>query len=234
MRPVPLAALAAAYVLTAPVLTACVQTTGTGTGTAAMGTAAVVTPAADAGSAVALRPPGTPARPAVALAPPQWRVGDTWQYSDGYGMRVTEVNGPAARFQRTDAPGQWYIARGPFREQLQSRNALRQVVFQSEDPQRLYTVPPGEPVVFRREYMRNGVLVRHRTSWTVEGTETITVPAGTFDAVILVMRTRSTTGNWTAYERWWYAPAVRNYVRMEFKYGEAPDNARVLTAYSLK
>lgn len=228
MRLVSLAALAAASVLTA-----CVQTTGTGTATPATAAAAADAGSA-AGSAVALRPPGTFARPAVALTPPQWHLGDTWQYSDGYGMRVTEVNGPAARFQRTDAPNQWYIARGPFREALQSRNALRQVVFQSEEPQRLYTAAPGESVVFRREYTRNGVLVRHRTSWTIEGTETITVPAGTFDAVVLVMRTRSTTGNWTGYERWWYAPAVRNYVRMEFQYGGAPDSSRVLTAYSLK
>lgn len=231
MRLVPLAALAAASLLTSPVLTGCVQTTGTGTATPAT---AAADAGSGAGSAVTLRPSGTAARPALALTPPQWQVGDTWQYSDGYGMRVAEVNGPAARFQRTDAPSQWYIARGPFREALQSRNALRQVVFLSEDPQRLYTARPGESVVYRREYTRNGVLVRHRTSWTIEGTETITVPAGTFDTIILVMRTRSTTGNWTGYERWWYAPAARNYVRMEFQYGEAPDSSRVLTAYSLK
>jgi hypothetical protein len=42
------------------------------------------------------------------------------------------------------------------------------------------------------------------------------------------MRTRSLTSNWTGYERWWYAPSVRNYVRMEYKYGESPENARVL------
>lgn len=181
---------------------------------------------------VALTPPA-PVAP-VRLSKPQWKVGDRWTYSDGYGMQVSEVNGDLARFQRTDDSGQWFVNRGLFRERTKSRKAQRDVVFRSDNPDRLYGMPLGEPVVFIREYTNNGELVRHSTSWVAEGRETISVPAGTFDTIVLVMRTRSLTGNWTGYERWWYSPAARNYVRLEYKYGEAPESARVLTALDLK
>lgn len=171
---------------------------------------------------------------AFAMTAPQWLPGEQWTYSDGYGMAVAEVKGEVAKFQRLDDPTQWFVSRGPFREQLQSRAAHRELVYRSDDPTRLYQAGLRQPVVFVREYSRNGQLVRHNTSWTIEGYERVTVPAGTFDTVILVMRTRSLTGNWLGHERWWYSPQAKNYVRMEYKYGEAPESARVLTAYQTK
>ena len=62
----------------------------------------------------------------------------------------------------------------------------------------------------------------HASSWTVEGRETITVPAGTFDCWLIVWRTRSLRSDWTGFERWWYSPQAQNYVRMEYKYGAEP------------
>lgn len=176
-----------------------------------------------------------PTRPASQpFVPPHWSVGDSWRYSDGYGMTVVESNGETAKFQRLDDPAQWFVMRGLFREETKSRAALRNVVFRSENPMALFGAPAGKPIVFMREYTRNGVTVRHRTSWTIEGRETVTVPAGTFDTVVAVMRTRSLTGNWVGYERWWYSPAARNYVRMEYRYGETPESSRVLVTYSVK
>ena len=172
--------------------------------------------------------------PSEALKPPTWTIGDEWRYSDGYGFRVESINGRVTRFRRMDDAGQWFETRGLFRERSQSSSSLREVVFRSEEPEQLYTVAPGEAVVFIREYLSNGRLIRHRTSWMVEGRETITVPAGTFDCFVLVKRSRSLTGTWTGFERIWFSPVARNYVRMEFKYGEAPDMARVLTYFQLK
>lgn len=187
--------------------------------------------------AVTVQPPAETAAPTklapAPFAPPRWTVGESWRYSDGYGVRVVEAQDDTAKFQRIDDPGQWFVLRGLFREQSRSRAALRTVVFRSEDPMALFTAPVGQPVVYMREYTRNGITVRHRTSWVVEGRETVTVPAGTFDTVILTMRTRSLTGNWVGYERWWYSPAVRNYVRLEYKYGEAPQSSRVLVSHSV-
>lgn len=173
------------------------------------------------------------AAPAPSLQKPTWKVGDEWRYSDGYAFRVEGNRGSTTRFRRLDDAAQWFETRGLFRERSQSASALREVVFRSEDPEQLYSVARGKPVVFIREYLNNGRLIRHRTSWMVEGRATITVPAGTFDSFILVKRSRSLTGTWTGYERIWFSPAARNYVRMEFKYGEAPDMARVLTHFKL-
>lgn len=172
--------------------------------------------------------------PVDALKPPNWTIGDEWRYSDGYGFRVESVNDRVTRFRRLDDAAQWFETRGLFRERSQSSSSLREVVFRSEEPDQLYQVAPGEAVIFIREYLSNGRLIRHRTSWVVEGRESITVPAGTFDCFVLVKRSRSLTGTWTGFERIWFSPAARNYVRMEFKYGEAPDMARVLTYFQLK
>lgn len=169
----------------------------------------------------------------VALAVPSYQVGDAWQYSDGYALRVAATDGDTTRFARTDTPGRWMDRTGLFRTAMRSPEALREEVFRSDDPMVFYAAGRNEPVVYIREYLRNGVLVRHRTSWVKEGSERITVPAGTFDTVVFTMRTRSLTGNWTGFERWWYSPEVRNYVRLEFKYGDTPDSARVLTSYSV-
>ncbi len=97
----------------------------------------------------------------------------------------------------------------------------------------LLTSGVNKPVTYIREYMRNGELVRHRTSWLIEGKEKIAVPAGTFDTWVIVMRTQSLTSNWRGFERWYYSPEVNHYVRMEYKYGEAPDGSRVLMNYKL-
>lgn len=172
--------------------------------------------------------------PSDKLTPPSWTVGDEWRYSDGYGFRVESVKGDLTRFRRLDDAAQWFENRGLFRERGQSSSALREVVFRSESPDQLYEAAPGEAVVFVREYLSNGRLIRHRTSWVLEGRETLTVPAGTFDTFVLVKRSRSLTGTWTGFERIWYSPAAKNYVRMEFKYGEAPDMARVLTFFKIE
>ena len=189
-------------------------------------------------TAVPALAPAAPVAPkaaldALVLTKPMWQVGDQWRYSDDYALRVSEVNGPLAKFERADAPSQWFVANGFFREKMHSASSTRQIVFRSENPDRFYTAPIGKPVVFVREYLRDKQLVRHQTSWVVEGKERITVPAGTFDTFVIVMRTRSLTGSWTGFERWWYAPAVRNYVRIEYKYGQSPESARVLVNYSL-
>jgi hypothetical protein len=169
----------------------------------------------------------------LVLTKPVWHIGDQWHYSDDYALRVSAVNGSETKFDRLDAPGQWFISDGLFRNKSHSESATREVVFRSEALDRFYAAPIGQPVVFVREYLRDKELVRHQTSWVVESRERITVPAGTFDTFVIVMRTRSLTSNWTGYERWWYAPAAKNYVRMEYKYGQAPEGTRVLLNYAI-
>ena len=48
-------------------------------------------------------------RPVVstdAVPAPDWRVGSTWDYSDGYKLRVASAANGTTVFERVDAPGQ--------------------------------------------------------------------------------------------------------------------------------
>ena len=164
---------------------------------------------------------------------PLWRKGDEWKYSDGYGLRVTGVNGNVTIFQRTDDPKQWFSRHGFLREEAQSRNGYRKVVFRSVPPSRGLELSADNGLVFTREYLLNDQLRVHQTSWVVEGRETISVPAGEYDCLIIVMRTRSLRSGWKGFERWWYSPKTKHYVRMEYKYGGQQMSSRVLVSYNI-
>jgi hypothetical protein len=164
---------------------------------------------------------------------PAWRVGSEWRYNDGYGLRVAQVAGPMATFERLDDPGQWVSRRGFLREDSQSQSVLRKIVFEDLKPGAGKVLTSGEPLTFRREYMADGQLRVHATSWTVEGREHVKVPAGEFDCIIIVMRTRSQSTDWSGFERWWYSPKAQNYVRLEYKYGTNVMGTRVLMSYKI-
>ena len=164
---------------------------------------------------------------------PKWVVGSEWKYSDGYGLKVSGVKGDVTAFALTHLPDRWLSRRGFLREASQTGTTLRQIVYRTVNPDAGKVLPPGRPLVFHREYVANNKLRVHVTSWTVEGREKIVVPAGEFDTWLIVMRTRSLKTDWTGYERWWYSPKAQNYVRMEYKYGNAPESSRVLMSFSL-
>jgi len=167
-----------------------------------------------------------------AVSAPDWRVGSTWDYSDGYRLRVASAANGTTVFERLDAPGQWFSMRGFLRQDAASATAKRQTIFRTVAPTAGDALSAAAPLTFQREYLSNNQLVVHATSWTVEGRETITVPAGTFDCWIIVWRSRSLKGNWTGFERWWYSPEAQLYVRMEYKYGTMQTASRVLMRYT--
>ena len=164
------------------------------------------------------------------FAPP-WKEGDEWRYSDGYGLVVTGVKGNVTTFQRLDDPKQWFSRYGFLREESQSHDVFRKVVYRSTPPSRGLELSADNGLVFTREYLADKKLRVHRTSWVVEGRETITVPAGKFDCLIIVMRTRSLRSGWHGFERWWYSPKLKYYARIEYKYGSGPISSRVLVSY---
>lgn len=169
--------------------------------------------------------------PGSAIRAPKWQVGDRWRYNDGYGLRVESIDGDLVTMRRLDDPDQWLIRRGFLREMSQSSTALRQVTYRSVAADAGMWLSKSRPLVFTREYTSNRRTLVHNTSWVVEGEERITVPAGSFNTTIIVMRTRNAATGWTGFERWWYAPEVRNYVRMEYRYGKQPIGSRVLTSF---
>lgn len=166
------------------------------------------------------------------VSAPDWRVGDQWTYSDGYGLTVMQAENGLTVFQRTDEPEQWFSRKGFLRQDAQSATTLRSVVYRSIPVTQAAVLQGGDPLVFTREFTTKGATLVHSTSWVVEGRDTISVPAGDFDCYVMVMRTRNAETGWTGFERWWYAPKVRHYVRMEYRYGDKPVASRVLTQYT--
>lgn len=163
---------------------------------------------------------------------PNWRVGDSWTYSDGYGLTVEDAVDGLATFRRIDDPDQWISRRGFLRQDAQSSTTLRSVVYRSIAAADANTLRAGAPLVFTREFTANGKTRIHTTSWMAEARERVSVPAGDYDCIVIVMRTRNPETGWTGFERWWYAPSVRHYVRMEYRYGDAPVASRVLTKFT--
>ena len=164
---------------------------------------------------------------------PDWSVGSEWRYSDGYGLKVTSTGPQGTVFDRLDAPGQWFSRLGFIRKDAASATATRSSIYRTVPDNAGRSLSAAAPLTFQREYMSNGKLMVHASSWTVEGRETITVPAGTFDCWLIVWRTRSLRSDWTGFERWWYSPQAQNFVRMEYKYGAEPLGSRVLMRYHL-
>jgi len=164
---------------------------------------------------------------------PDWSAGSEWHYSDGYAVKVTSVSPKGTLFQRLDAPGQSFMRNGFIRTDSTSATATRKAIYRTVPDNAGESLSAAKPLTCQREYLNNGKLMVHASSWTVEGRETITVPAGTFDCWVIVWRTRSLRSDWTGFERWWYSPEAQNYVRMEFKSGSEADGSRVLMNYRL-
>ena len=149
---------------------------------------------------------------------PDWSVGSEWHYSDGYAVKVSVRLAARARCSTG-----WTRRASGSRARASSATtppAPPPPATRSTAP--FPTMPACQPVgrkplTFQREYLNNGKLMVHASSWTVEGRETITVPAGTFDCWVIVWRTRSLRSDWTGFERWWYSPQAQNYVRMEYQ-----------------
>jgi hypothetical protein len=164
---------------------------------------------------------------------PNWVLGSNWYYSDGYALKVNSAAPGNTVFDRIDAPGQWFSRQGFLRKDLTSGTATRTSIFRTISDQAGMSLRAGSPLTFQREYLENGTLMVHASSWSVEGRETITVPAGTFDCWLIVWRSRSLRSDWTGFERWWYSPQAQNYVRMEYKYGPDAEGSRVLMRYQI-
>ncbi len=174
-----------------------------------------------------------PVPPATVVQAPDWVAGSEWRYSDGYGLKVTSISPQATIFERLDAPGQWFSRQGFIRKDATSGTTARNSIYRTISDTAGYSLSAAAPLTFQREYLSNGKLLVHASSWSVEGRETITVPAGTFDCWLIVWRTRSLRSDWTGFERWWYSPQAQNYVRMEYKYGAEPSGSRVLMRYQV-
>ena len=139
--------------------------------------------------------------PTTVVQAPDWSVGSEWRYSDGYGLKVESTGSQGTVFERLDAPGQWFSRLGFIRKDAASGTATRNAIYRTIPDNAGLSLTAAAPLTFQREYMSNGKLMVHASSWTLEGRETITVPAGTFDCWLIVWRTRSLPSDLTGFER---------------------------------
>lgn len=170
-------------------------------------------------------------QPAIGDTLPGWQVGDRWSYSDGYEAQVTELVGEVATLSHGGEA--WTRRKGIHKIDSMHDGVRRQVVFHSQDPGELFPLAVGKRVEFVREYMSEGVTYAHRSSWTVLGLETIHVPAGKFPCWVLLWENVNPVTGWKGFEKWWYNPQVKHYVRLEYQYGESQVASRVLMSYAL-
>lgn len=170
---------------------------------------------------------------------PTYKVGDRWEYSDGYGLEVTRLEGGLATMtllENSNAiTNEWLQRRGIFTESRKTGDEFRQVVFRSRFPEKdLFPLAIGRKTSYKREFLLNNKELReHQTTWNVVGRDTIEVPAGRFDVWVMDYESQSITTDWYGRERWYYSPQARQYVRMEYQYGKAPASSRVLMKYRL-
>ncbi|MBF0631400.1 MAG: hypothetical protein HQL89_10475 [Magnetococcales bacterium] len=187
---------------------------------------------------------------------PVWTVGERWEYSDGYALEVESVsttNGVSigdnesyppeerlTRFKVTPPNGyswkpwndSWMVFKGFFKVESKMGGEHRKVIYVSEKPDKLFPLAKGKEVNYNREFLRNGVLIKHRSSWRVTGyQEKVTVGNDDFGCWILEWNTDSLSSNWSGHETLWYCPEIKNYARIEFRYGENESSTRVLINY---
>src|SRR5919106_1665690 len=87
--------------------------------------------------------------PAEIVSAPDWRVGSTWEYSDGYVLRLRANDGQAAIFDRVDAPGQWFSMRGFLRQDATSGTAVRRTIYRTIDPDAGRILSSAKPLTFQ-------------------------------------------------------------------------------------
>lgn len=189
---------------------------------------------------------------------PVWEKGDYWEYSDGIAMLVTKVVDtndygvklspeqrithfkitlPSESAGKSDPEEEnWVEKRGFFNQITVSKGKKREQIFRSKNPNAIFGKNAVRNITFLREFTiedessKKKENKRHYTSWRVLQNEIeITVPQGTYkNCWILLKQSDSLISSWNGYEKWWYCPEIRNYVRLEYKYGDKTTGARVL------
>ncbi|MBF0602098.1 MAG: hypothetical protein HQL07_00220 [Nitrospirae bacterium] len=188
---------------------------------------------------------------------PVWTVGERWEYSDGYALEVESVSkedgtlrgdhepyppeNTLTRFKVT-LPGEssmefredsWIVCKGFFKVESNFSGEHRKNVFVSEKPDQLFPLSVGKSVTYDREFLRNGKLIKHRSSWQViDYQPKVTISNHDYGCWILEWQTDSLQSDWSGHETWWYCPEINNYARMEYRYGENETSSRVLIKYS--
>lgn len=161
---------------------------------------------------------------------PLYEIGDVFAWSDGLVETVVRIGGDRIFWRGSDGssfnadrnfvlpPSSWDDAAGP--------GSARSSV----DSQALWPLP-GLEVKFKVSTSGPaGGEAQREWSCSFRGREKLTVPAGTFDTLVLTCEREQVTETEWRYRTWFYAPAVRHYVRRVDRYTDGTTRAIGLVA----
>jgi hypothetical protein len=198
------------------------------------------------GSSVAMLPPvaATPASEVANAFPasaPLWKPGFEWAYRydspAGSGTYVSTVD----REELVGGTRYWVLKAGTINtfyrasDLASSHETVGGVLVYKYDPPRLHFKWPLSPGVTWEQTIKSERPQDRTTSevnhaWTVEAQETVTVPAGTFQAVKIVERNKRTG---RIVSELWYSPAAMKWVRLREVLANGEQN-RELIALKVK
>lgn len=156
---------------------------------------------------------------------PVYAPGDTFVYSDGRTETVTEIDGERVHWRSNDGTVLTAYRNFILPAIRRDTNLISERTTVDVGPGALWPLKAGREVSFTantevahktRSSPRGGSSAR----WNclVEAPRTVSVAAGTFDALRVVCRTSTPSAQGPSERVWYYAPRIRHYVRRQQRF----------------
>ena len=165
---------------------------------------------------------------------PVYAPGDTFIYSDGRTETVTDIDGDQVRWQSNDGTDVTAYRDFVLPAIRRETNLLNEQTTADAGPGALWPLKAEREVSFFAK-----TEVTHKASpgpgseftsqWhcLVEPPQTLSVAAGTFDALRVACRTATPSSHGPSERVWYYAPRIRHYVRREEKFENPASQSHV-------
>jgi hypothetical protein len=159
---------------------------------------------------------------------PVYAPGDTFVYSDGRTETVTEIDGERVHWRSNDGTVRISYRNFILPAIRRDTNLISEQTTVDVGPDALWPLKAGREISFTantevahktRPSPRGGSASRWHC--LVEAPRTVSVEAGTFDALRVVCRTSTPSVQGPTERVWYYAPRIRHYVRRQEKF-ESP------------
>ncbi len=158
----------------------------------------------------------------AAIPAPVLDVGDTWNYQDASGRAVSlhyirRIDGLLEREERPNGVRLFYDNTHTLRRVLQNAVWIEKATADFPDigrPELVFPLQVGRTWAdqFRAKESTTGQLLLYHRRFQVTGCAEVTVPAGSFFTV-LIQETQSVDA-WSGTRTIWYAPAVKNVIKV--------------------
>jgi peptidoglycan hydrolase-like protein with peptidoglycan-binding domain len=162
------------------------------------------------------------------MALPVYAPGDTFVYSDGRTETVTEIDGEQVHWRSSDGTVLTTYRNFILPTIRRDTDLISEQTTVDVGPGALWPLKAGREVSFTANTevahkTRSSPRVVSASRWhcLVEAPRTVSVAAGTFDALRVVCRTSTPSAQGPTERVWFYAPRIRHYVRRQERF-ESP------------